>query len=49
MQNLFAATNFNQFVQLVLKATQKLADSGKIPQTATKTVESAFHAVGLLP
>ena len=47
MHNLFATTNFNQFAQIVTKAAQKLVDSGEVPQTAAKTVESAFKSVGL--
>ncbi|KAB7648061.1 M4 family metallopeptidase [Bacillus cereus] len=47
MHSLFATTNFNQFAQIVNKAAQKLVDSGEVPQTAAKTVESAFKSVGL--
>ncbi|WP_249597193.1 M4 family metallopeptidase [Peribacillus frigoritolerans] len=47
MQNLFATANFNQFVQIVIKAAQKLVDSGDVTKTAIKTIENAFKAVGL--
>lgn len=47
IQSLFATANFNQFAQIVIKAAQKLADSGKVPKTAAKTVESAFKNVGI--
>ncbi|RFT63609.1 M4 family peptidase [Bacillus clarus] len=47
IQNLFATTNFNQFTQIIMKTTQKLVDSGEVPKTAVKTVESTFKSVGL--
>ncbi|MDN4862806.1 M4 family metallopeptidase [Priestia megaterium] len=47
MQSLYATTKFNQFVQIVIKAAQKLVDSGDVPEKAIKIVESAFKAVGL--
>lgn len=47
MQNLYATTNFNQFVQIVIKAAQKLVGSGEVPEMTTKIVESAFKTVGL--
>ncbi|MCK1992192.1 M4 family metallopeptidase [Peribacillus muralis] len=47
MQHLFATANFNQFVQVVLKAAHKLVDGGKVPDTAIQSIEAAFNAVGL--
>jgi Zn-dependent metalloprotease len=34
-------------VQIVIKAAQKLVDSGDVTKTALKTIENAFKAVGL--
>ncbi len=47
IQSLFATANFNQFVEIVMKAAQKLAENGEVPLTSAKIVESAFKTVGL--
>ncbi|WP_088087573.1 M4 family metallopeptidase [Bacillus sp. OV166] len=47
IRKLFATADFNQFVNTVIKAAHRLADRGECPNTAAKTVESAFKAVGL--
>nr|WP_026693175.1 M4 family metallopeptidase [Peribacillus kribbensis] len=47
MQKLYATADFSAFFHTIQQAAQSLADKGEVPETAPKSVESAFQAVGI--